>query len=645
MPVKIEVTLTFDGPFNVGAGALGGSLADKPLTRDARGLPVIPASTFKGRLRHEVERLVPVMRPNEPAPCGSPVAERMCQGDGPVCPVCRLFGSPWLPGKLTFSDLTLAEPKFLQTIEHPPPGALRYGVGLSRQRRVAEDQLLYTTEVFQPGTPITLTGTISGDLTAEEQALLEAGLKSLFSIGGGKSRGLGWFDLAYTVTGEADQPPAVEAEEPSSETLKRLAVIVELESSLLVGTDRTEAFYKTTLTHIPGRVLRGSLARRMLEACSHPAAGPHPDCDFGRLFDCDQPPVFEHLYATTGREFSFPTPLTARSCKYHPGFERARKADEQGHGVGDILIRQTVFEIMLQTHLDGKLSTPLPGLYRPLCPVCGEEVEPFSGTMVILPGTRGDGTPAFFYDNVNVPARRTSRTAINRQRAVSADGQLYTLEVIEPQDRHQRRTRFRGQITASPEQTAILRQWLSRLEAIGQGQSRGLGRVKIEMLSPDRVDNPLPSVSDRLAGFTAAVRAVWQTWQQQVGIDPLPDDTLFFCLTLLSPLSLERAGLPETLLTPERLGFNRDVALIRAFTAFQTRGGWHLGAGLPRRTHLMLAAGSVFMYRSEGLDQADLAQALDRIERTGLGNPSLRRQGFGRVVVCLPFHYQPEVDL
>jgi len=244
VPTRIEVTLTFDGPFNVGAGALGGSLADKPLTRDARGLPVIPASTFKGRLRHEVERLAPLLRPDEPPPCRAPTAETMCQGDGPVCPVCRLFGSPWQPSRLVFSDLTLTEPQFLQTVEQPPPGNLRYGVGLSRQRRVAEDQLLYTTEVFQPGTPLTLTGAISGELPPADRELLEAGLKSLFSIGGGKSRGLGWFDLTYTVieTGEKDDPPA---EAISIEEKEALTVIIELQSPLLVGTDRTEAFYKT----------------------------------------------------------------------------------------------------------------------------------------------------------------------------------------------------------------------------------------------------------------------------------------------------------------------------------------------------------------------------------------------------------------
>src|SRR5512143_3974677 len=120
MPTRMDVRLTFDGPFNVGSGAIGGSLADKPLTRDTRGLPMVPASTFKGRLRHEVERLAPILRPSEPLPCTSPAAETMCQGDVEPCLVCRLFGSPWHPGKLIFSDLTLTEPQFLTTEDSPP---------------------------------------------------------------------------------------------------------------------------------------------------------------------------------------------------------------------------------------------------------------------------------------------------------------------------------------------------------------------------------------------------------------------------------------------------------------------------------------------------------------------------------------------
>jgi CRISPR-associated Csx10 family RAMP protein len=625
MPAKtLELYLTFDGPFNVGAGALGGSLADKPLTRDARGLPMVPASTFKGRLRHEVERLAPVFYPNEP-PCNSPVPETMCQGDAAPCPVCRLFGSPWRPGKLTFTDLTLAEPGFLKAAD-PVPGTLRYGVGLSRQRRVAEDHLLYTTEVFMPGTPVTLRGTITGELDEQELALLRAGLDGLYALGGGKTKGLGWFDLQVRIQDEAESDLTPARAAPSQD--KYLDIVITLESPLLIGTDASEAYYNPTRPYVPGSVLRGSLARRVLETCSHSRNGPHDGCEFDRVFGVE--PVFEHLYPTTGaREFAFPAPLTARSCKYHSGFATTRNTDDKGHGVGDILVRQVVFEQMLERPL------ALPALYQPRCPECRSEVESFREFVVMA-------APDVF-DAVSIPVRRTSRTAINRQRAVAADGQLYTLEIVEPQDEQRRRTMFRGRVWAAPEQLERLQSWLQRLTSIGRKQSSGLGQIKIEVRKPGELVDPLPSLDKRIESFNAKLREEWAFYERIARVEPLPDNVCFFTLDLLSPAILTRNNLPITSVPPEMLGFEAGVKLLRAFASHQMMGGWHLGAGLPRRTQLAVDMGSVFLYRCEGYTPEQLASRLHDFEENGIGSD--RPRGMGRVLVCLPFHYQPEVML
>jgi len=64
---------------------------------------------------------------------------------------------------------------------------------------VAEEALLYTTEVFQPGGAITLAGGIEGQVEEDDLALLVAGLDGLFALGGGKSRGLGWCRCQFEV--------------------------------------------------------------------------------------------------------------------------------------------------------------------------------------------------------------------------------------------------------------------------------------------------------------------------------------------------------------------------------------------------------------------------------------------------------------
>lgn len=194
MDFRLDVRVEFDTPFNVGSGAMGGTWADKPLVKDRDGLPMIPASSLKGKLRHECERLAEALLEDEKPVCGSPAPDAMCQSDDltDLCPACRIFGSPWHQSPLFFSDLRIVEPRFLREMEPPPRTNLRYGVGLSRHRRVAEEHLLYTTEVFQPGGTVTLAGSIEGRLDEKELALLIAGLDSVFALGGGKSRGLGW---------------------------------------------------------------------------------------------------------------------------------------------------------------------------------------------------------------------------------------------------------------------------------------------------------------------------------------------------------------------------------------------------------------------------------------------------------------------
>ena len=195
---RLDLELEFDTGFNVGSGAMSESWADKPFVRDWRGLPMIPASSLKGRLRHECERLARALYGEQR--CQAPTPDTMCQVDPhsanveqQLCPTCRLFGSPWYESPVAFSDLELKEPAFLLDPKYSPRTSLRYGVALSRHRRVAEERLLYTTEVFEPGGVLVFAGTIEGRAADGDLALLVGGLDSLFTLGGGKSRGLGWF--------------------------------------------------------------------------------------------------------------------------------------------------------------------------------------------------------------------------------------------------------------------------------------------------------------------------------------------------------------------------------------------------------------------------------------------------------------------
>lgn len=198
--IKIRVKLNFETPLNIGSGAQHGTFADRAMIKDRDGRPYVPASAFKGRLRHAVEQVAHTQGLSDCDP-----HRRTCRGDSP-CPVCRVFGSPWVPGRLRFARLVLEGPvdvvtglEELRRQKRVPRTYMRYGVALSRRRRVSEDQLLYTTELFEPGTHLEFGGTLTGEITRQEAALIVAGLRLLPALGRGKTGGLGWLTASVEV--------------------------------------------------------------------------------------------------------------------------------------------------------------------------------------------------------------------------------------------------------------------------------------------------------------------------------------------------------------------------------------------------------------------------------------------------------------
>ena len=199
--MRIELTLTCSTPLNIGSGAQQGTLADRAMIKDSDGWPYVPASALKGRLRHAVEQVAAGLDLRPPV-CRT--HQKMCRDADNPCPACAIFGSPWIPGRLRFVDLPLTKPDFLgqmreeRRLRHPHT-QVRYGVAINRQRGVAEDQLLYTTELFEPGIELGFGGTLTGDLTRQQAALVVAGLRWIPALGRGKSGGLGWTVTKATV--------------------------------------------------------------------------------------------------------------------------------------------------------------------------------------------------------------------------------------------------------------------------------------------------------------------------------------------------------------------------------------------------------------------------------------------------------------
>lgn len=204
-------------PLFIGSGATTPG-ADKSTVVDGDGRPIIPGSSFKGRLRQHCERIA---RSLEVWTCDPPQPNRMCphhpDNAGRYCPVCMLFGSAWQPSSIRFQDALPKRPSTITSADDwkmTEKTDLRRGVSINRRRRTAEDKKLYTLRTAQPGMPLEYDLRLTGHLPAGQglAGLLVAGLLDLEQIGGGNSRGLGWLHRG-NLSGKVGDDELVPAEE------------------------------------------------------------------------------------------------------------------------------------------------------------------------------------------------------------------------------------------------------------------------------------------------------------------------------------------------------------------------------------------------------------------------------------------------
>jgi len=407
---------------------------------------------------------------------------------------------------------------------------------------------------------------------------------------------------------------------------QRIGVTVNLNSPLHLGQSPLGAGeYLFTQRYIPGAALRGALAEVLVRDCAMGRdrctlddcpPDTRKECLFYQLMGEPGRLRFEPAYPVVAEGYSFPFPLTARTCKLKEGFPTKASEAEKHHGVFDTLVFQAVFEEMLST------NTPLPFIYRPRCPRCGGAVKEATGCYGWLQDTPLPGK------EVNI--MRTTHTAINRTRGVAEDGLLYTIEAI------QKETTFRSTLWASCEvKNGELEAALLRIAHLGRGASRGRGRVKVTPY-PTPI---LPSLKNRIKALTACIekeRLFYYTIADRSQNNE-PGEAHYFTLDLLSPAILGDGVTADLQLPPERLGLTDGVKLVRRWVAPEHVGGWWTVAGLPHPTALATAAGSVYLYRAEPKIKLNtLTERLVEIQAEGIGRE--RERGYGAVLPCAPFH-------
>ncbi|NJR49870.1 MAG: CRISPR-associated RAMP protein [Leptolyngbyaceae cyanobacterium CSU_1_3] len=208
--LEIKGTLTTVTALRVSAGRSSEPIgSDLPVIKDALRRPLIPGASLKGALRSRLESF---LRGIDPTFATDPteLVEQIDQiqslkkdenkKDSILTQeilretdlVSRLFGAPWLAGKLQIRDLTVEPDAWFGQYQE------RNGVAIERDTETAANGKLYDFQVVPADTPFQFHAVIE-NAESWELGLLLVGLEQLktqqLALGGGRSRGLGVVEL------------------------------------------------------------------------------------------------------------------------------------------------------------------------------------------------------------------------------------------------------------------------------------------------------------------------------------------------------------------------------------------------------------------------------------------------------------------
>jgi CRISPR-associated protein Csx10 len=141
------------------------------------------------------------------------------------------------------------------------------------------------------------------------------------------------------------------------------------------------------------------------------------------------------------------------------------------------------------------------------------------------------------------------------------------------------------------------------------------------------------TVPERLDRLNNAANHLWRRFDRKI-------DALLFTITLQSHLALRNDGGEPVLdeANASDLALPPEATRCRSLLQAVAVPGWNSAINLPKPDTWALKRGSVMLFRvGARVDEQALMRRLEQIENEGLGER--RAEGFGRVLVCDPFHY------
>ncbi len=409
----------------------------------------------------------------------------------------------------------------------------------------------------------------------------------------------------------------------------RVRVCLEPIEPLFLGDGRTYDPVRESRQFIAGSVWRGSVAKALLapggfwRATRADAVAELPD-PLRNIFFGPAAARFGYLYPALverpGEDwpYTFPLPLTARTCKARRGFR-----SQGNHGVVDVLV--------------GRLHSKAPEgevrLHTCLERDCGERLDRFRGMAWCL-----EPEDAQSYASVSLPRRSFVRVGLNRRTETAEEGILYTITAIAPQSAGNKVV-FVGDLYLEERQFGYLKEQLAKHAPddgstyrlrVGSARARGFGlsRLHLHLAAEQSL-----SVAERVRKFQSLL----------VG-EGVAGDELFFSLTLRSPaLLLDELGQAPVSLDARVVGpyLGEELSCAEFLPQFSVLewtelDGWNALWQLPKPLFRALAPGSVLVFKAPAEKEKRIVEGLTALERKGFGERLA--EGCGEVVVCDPFH-------
>jgi CRISPR-associated Csx10 family RAMP protein len=581
------------------------------------GLPYLPASTLKGRVRDAAERLAQNLGHDI---CEGPNPHRMCGAMRPAaqfCLICRAFGSPGVSAMsgqtgLLWRDAKLCDSqgKPINDVNRQEAEAYYYArtqAQLSRPRATALEKHLFTSENTLEDLRFSAsirgwlpqTTTIAGQFPAE-LVLLLSGLKLLNFVGGGKSRGLGFCAVELPDHFELDNRNGRPRRHLRNHSFRptegelmprmKMKFVLKSEAPIAILRSRATSQFVKTLDYLPGGTVRGAFAEIFINKRGI-------DHDFKRLF-IEEKIRFSDFLPSNSTDLPLLMPLTAAACKRH-GLEHQES------------LRDRLWEEI-------KSSTPA----KQRCTTCGEPLDRIGGYLI----------GATTKQKVEIGKQLRMHVGISRATGSAMQGLLFSYEMLTEKSASSLKKKapalmFVGTLQADEVDTAevfaILQQVVPDREhlSIGKARTRGLGELSIalrgEWTEPEEFE----------------FNKRWQSFNKNASAE------CFFAITLDSHLALkDKLGRPVLDdLSAAHFGFGEkeQVKLRARFLAPAVVAGWNAAQGLPKPDTHAISRGSVVAFAPKDSAEA-LHKHLQQLETAGLGER--RAEGFGKLTVCHPFH-------